>query len=80
MKSINIEYFALLREEAGKDAETMKTEKNTFAELYDELKERHGFSLAIDMIQVAVNDEFSDHSQELRDGDKVVFIPPVAGG
>jgi molybdopterin synthase sulfur carrier subunit len=32
------------------------------------------------MLRVAVNDEFGDWSQELADGDRVVFIPPVAGG
>jgi molybdopterin converting factor small subunit len=32
------------------------------------------------MLKVAVNDEFSDWAQTLADGDRVVFIPPVAGG
>jgi molybdopterin converting factor small subunit len=32
------------------------------------------------MLRVAVNDEFADWSQPLAAGDRVVFIPPVAGG
>ena len=41
---------------------------------------RHPFSLAPEMLRVAVNDEFADWSAPLADGDAVVFIPPVAGG
>jgi len=32
------------------------------------------------MLRVAVNDEFADWSRPLGAGDRVVFIPPVAGG
>jgi molybdopterin converting factor small subunit len=32
------------------------------------------------MLRVAVNDEFADWSRPLVAGDRVVFIPPVAGG
>jgi len=32
------------------------------------------------MLRVAVNEEFSDWQRPLEDGDRVVFIPPVAGG
>jgi molybdopterin converting factor small subunit len=31
-------------------------------------------------LKVAVNDEFRDWDAVLADGDRVVFIPPVAGG
>jgi molybdopterin converting factor small subunit len=32
------------------------------------------------MLRVAVNDEFCEWSAPLQPGDRVVFIPPVAGG
>jgi molybdopterin converting factor small subunit len=48
--------------------------------LYEELKGRHPFSLAPEMLRVAVNAEFGEWTQPLVDGDSVVFIPPVAGG
>jgi molybdopterin converting factor small subunit len=32
------------------------------------------------MLRVAVNDEFRDWSSALEPNDRVVFIPPVAGG
>ena len=44
------------------------------------LKSRYPFSLAPEMLRVAVNAEFGEWSQRLADGDSVVFIPPVAGG
>lgn len=79
-KRIRVQYYALLREEAGKSEEALATRAATPRELYEELQARYPFSLAAPMLKVAVNDEFSDWAQTLVDGDRVVFIPPVAGG
>lgn len=79
-RQINIQYYALLREQAGRSAESLVTTAATPRELYDELRERHPFSLAPQMLRVAVNSEFGDWQQPLKAGDSVVFIPPVAGG
>jgi molybdopterin converting factor small subunit len=48
--------------------------------LYTEVRARHGFTLDANFLRVAVNDEFADWHAPLRDGDHIVFIPPVAGG
>jgi molybdopterin-guanine dinucleotide biosynthesis protein A len=77
---INVQYYALLREQAGRSSESLVTTANTPRDLYQELKGRYPFSLAVEMLRVAVNSEFGDWEQRLRDGDSVVFIPPVAGG
>jgi molybdopterin-guanine dinucleotide biosynthesis protein A len=79
-KKIRVQYFALLREQAGRSDESLTTAARTPRELYEELRERYPFSLAPEMLRVAVNTEFGDWSQPLADGDAVVFIPPVAGG
>jgi molybdopterin-guanine dinucleotide biosynthesis protein A len=79
-KKIRVQYFALLREQAGRSDESLVTTARTPRELYNELKERYPFSLAPEMLRVAVNTEFGDWAQPLSDGDAVVFIPPVAGG
>jgi len=79
-KHIKVQYYALLREQAGRSDETLVTGARTPRELYEELKARHPFSLAPEMLRVAVNAEFGEWSQTLADGDSVVFIPPVAGG
>jgi molybdopterin-guanine dinucleotide biosynthesis protein A len=79
-KQIRVQYFALLREQAGRSDESLVTTARTPRELYDELKSRYPFSLPPEMLRVAVNTEFGEWSQPLADGDAVVFIPPVAGG
>jgi molybdopterin-guanine dinucleotide biosynthesis protein A len=77
---LRVQYFALMREQAGRSEETLETAAATPAELYGELATRHGFTLAPSQLKVAVNSEFSDWSRRLAAGDDVVFIPPVAGG
>src|SRR6201999_3291057 len=79
-KHIKVQYYALLREQAGRSDELLVTSAQTPRELYDELKARYPFSLAPEMLRVAVNAEFGEWSHQLADGDSVVFIPPVAGG
>jgi molybdenum cofactor guanylyltransferase len=79
-KHIKVQYYALLREQAGRSEEALTTSARTPKELYEELKARYPFSLAPEMLRVAVNTEFGEWSQPLADGDAVVFIPPVAGG
>ena len=79
-RHIKVQYYALLREQAGRSSESLVTAAATPRELYQELKARHPFSLAPEMLRVAVNSEFGDWGQPLCDGDSVVFIPPVAGG
>ena len=77
---IKVQYYALLREQAGRSAETLSTRASTPRELYAELAQRYPFTLPADLLRVAVNAEFGDWSQPLKAGDAVVFIPPVAGG
>jgi molybdenum cofactor guanylyltransferase len=79
-REIRVQYFALLREQAGRRDETISTRAATPRELYAELATRHRFTLAPEHLKVAVNTEFTDWSRPLQAGDAVVFIPPVAGG
>jgi len=80
MKTLSIQYFALLREQAGHSGEILRTGAGTPATLFEELRERHGFTIGRAMLKVAVNDDFADWDRPLVEGDRVVFIPPVAGG
>jgi len=80
MKSISVQYFAMLREQAGVEKEVLSVPCRTYSELYTFLQEKYHFTLPADMIQVAVDDEFSGLSDEIKEGARVVFIPPVAGG
>jgi molybdopterin converting factor small subunit len=77
---ITIQYFAVLREQAGCAREQRETAAGTLAELYDEVRLARGLTLPRAMLKVAVNDEFCEWNQAFGPGDHVVFIPPVAGG
>ena len=77
---IRVQYYALLREQAGRSAETLLTRARTPRELYLELRAKYPFTLPPEMLRVAINAEFGDWSQPIKGGDAVVFIPPVAGG
>lgn len=79
-RTLRVQYYAILREQAGRSEETLDTTATTPAELYDELRRRHPFQLNPAQLKVALNSEFSDWQAPLRHGDTVVFIPPVAGG
>ena len=76
---VRVEYFAFLRERAGRAHETLDTAAATPRELYRELRGR--LQLPPEKgLRVAVNHEFRNWDWSLTDGDRVVFIPPVAGG
>jgi sulfur-carrier protein len=80
MRTLHVQYFAILREQRGLTEETLTTAATTPTALYEELRTRHGFTLPADRVRAAVNDEFVAANAPLRDRDRVVFIPPVAGG
>ncbi len=79
-REIRVQYYALLREQAGRRDESVVTAAGTPGELFRELSNRHHFTLLPEMLKVAVNAEFRDWTHPLASGDVVVFIPPVAGG
>lgn len=80
MLTLHVQYFAILREQRGLTQETLTTAATTPTALYDELRARHAFTLPADRVRAAVNDEFVPPTHALCDGDRLVFIPPVAGG
>ena len=81
MEQVSVTYFAILKEEAGKDKEDIPLETgDTGAAIYLRLAEKYGFPLSLRDIRVAVGDEFVSADKELKNGDCLAFIPPVAGG
>ena len=78
--TIQLHYFALLQDQRGLAQETLSTDAKTIADLYAELKDRHGFTLEHTALRVSVNEQFSEWNASLNEGDEVVFIPPVSGG
>lgn len=80
MTTVTLHYFALLREQRGLSSESVTTGAAHAGELYRELAQRHGFTLPLANVRVAINGEFAAWETALRTGDELVFIPPVAGG
>lgn len=80
MIDVTAKYFAVFREQAGREHERIATPAATAAELFDELAARHGFLDARNRCKVAVNDEIVAWDTVLESGDTVLFFPPVAGG
>lgn len=77
MISVQIRYFASLRESKGRDGEQVRLEEGTTAcEL--------GRSLQLDVdgknCMVAVNRAHVGSDHVVKDGDEVAFFPPVTGG
>lgn len=79
-KTIDVEYYALLRLERGEPSDQVTTEAETALELYEELRARHGFSFGPEGFKVVVNDVFGELDSTLADGDTVMFIQPISGG
>jgi molybdopterin converting factor subunit 1 len=79
-KTIQLQYFASLREKRGRSEEAITTKAATAEQLYDELVEQHDLDQPKSSLRVAINDEFCEWDRELEPDDRVVFIPPVSGG
>ena len=77
---IEVEYFAIFRALAKKNGEALTVKETPLPALYESLKARYGFPLEQASVHVAVNDSYAAWDTVLRAGDRVVFIPPVAGG
>lgn len=73
-------YFASLRDRTGCDSETFTSNATEPRDLYAQVAQRHGITLAAERVRVAVNGEFADWDRGLQDGDEIVFLPPVSGG
>ena len=85
MLNITVEYFAQFRDLAGKRQERLQLPATTpplptIAQVYDQLAAQYHFPLGKSDVKVAINEEFAHWDYQLKDGDTLVFIPPVAGG
>ncbi len=79
-KTIHIQYYALMREERGLSNESYNTDAQNAQQLFDELNQKFRFSLAAERLRVSINDQFENWNSNINENDRIVFIPPVAGG
>ncbi len=79
-KQVTVRYFALFRERAGVERETVTTGAADALTLFRELSDRHGTEDPRGHCKVAINDTMADWDSPVADGDEVLLFPPVAGG
>lgn len=81
VRQIHVRFFAILREQAGASTLTVDTAAPDAAALYAELQQRHpGLTFPANLLKVSVNERYVEPTAPLAASDRVVFIPPVAGG
>ena len=80
VRPIQVRFFAVLREQAGKSVLDLTTVARTPAELYGELQASHALTFPVNLLRVSINERYATMETLLQPGDRVVFIPPVAGG
>lgn len=79
-RRLTVRFFALLREQAGCRELALDTAAPTPAALYTELRRTHGLLVPPELLTFAVNERYVPADSPLAAGDRVTFIPPVAGG
>ena len=73
---ILVRYFAILREQKGVGEEKIHlSETMSVAALYAKL-----FGCEPNGMRFAINEVYVDEGQIVKDGDEVVFLPPLGGG
>lgn len=82
--SLELRYFAWLRERIGLPGETVETGAATVADLVDELRAREDrYALAFsDMgaVRVAIDQELAGLDAPIAGAREVAFFPPMTGG
>ncbi len=82
--SLDVRYFAWLRERIGVPTERVETRAATVGELVEELRgreERYALALSdLAAVRVAVDQELADLDTPLAGVREVAFFPPMTGG
>ncbi|WEG19124.1 molybdopterin converting factor subunit 1 [Alkalihalophilus pseudofirmus] len=78
---ITLLLFAELAERLNTKEMQIDASGKTLKEVKEMVKEKHaGIEHVIDQSMVAVNEEYAEDTEVLKDGDVIAFIPPVSGG
>ncbi|WOI56063.1 molybdopterin converting factor subunit 1 [Palleronia sp. LCG004] len=82
--TLDILYFAWLRERIGLPKERVETDASSVADLVDQLRareERYAAAFAdLSALRVAVDQELMDFDASLSGAREVAFFPPMTGG
>lgn len=82
--TLNVLYFAWVRERIGLPREQVETSAETVAELVEELsarEERYALAFSdLSALRVAIDQELADFEASLSGVREVAFFPPMTGG
>lgn len=84
--SVNVLFFASLREAVGCEAMTLELDSDgiDLAGLLQQLGKRLDAaavsSLTAESVRIALNQELMSGAFRIKDGDEIAFLPPVTGG
>ncbi|HEU5316462.1 MAG TPA: molybdopterin converting factor subunit 1 [Chloroflexota bacterium] len=77
---VRLRYFASIRERLGRTTEELEVPEGALvSEVWERLVAECP-ALEQQRYRPAVNQEYTSPGHVLRDGDELVFIPPVSGG
>jgi molybdopterin converting factor small subunit len=81
LRPLHVRFFAILREQAGCAAVEASSTAANPTQLYTELQQRFpGLVFPVTLLRVSVNERYVAMDVALNAGDRIVFIPPIAGG
>ena len=76
--TIQVKYFASLRETIGRSHDTLNvTDSISVEEVWNQATSS---MQRPENVLVAINQEYANFSNRVQDGDEVAFFPPVTGG
>jgi molybdopterin synthase catalytic subunit len=80
--AVRVRLFARLREQAGTETESLEVPAgSTLLDVYESIRLRHpALEPDRNAVRGAINQELSEWSTQVADGDEVALIPPVSGG
>lgn len=76
--SIEVQYFGLLAETAGKASENIEL-SGSKSKVLDSVLEMHPGLEKLNFV-VSLNGTVSHQEEEVQDGDRITLIPPAPGG
>lgn len=77
---VRLKLFAYLRETLGTKEEEIEVEEGAkVGEIWESFKDKVPMNKNFRVL-FAVNGQYVEKDRELKEGDEVVFIPPVSGG
>ncbi len=75
---IQIKYFAGMRDRMGRADDAIEADGlTTVADVWARVSGNQSLPRTV---RVAVNQEYADLEQPVKDGDEIAFFPPVTGG